>query len=640
MAENKRRKVENGSKQDSWKDNKFMDSNMNCVEEFYEAVRTGSVDMLEQFLANDGLDLTSKLAQSCNEDGETPLLLAIKSKHFQVVKFLIEDLDVNFGEIGRFFWKSVDYGEVLPLFASIISDQRSIMKYLITKEMKYKPSISLDSEMSLRRNNVPRPQKIDQLELIGAAFILLRGSSTYYVEENHRDNDGLRARMYWLQAMILRHRPDEGEPEIPKIPFQLSSRGLEAFNLDNISETMTLEQVQQETTSFTASEAFSVAIRILSRAGLFPSLFIIENFYWLFMFELASTQFHDEYANSIYVFRQANYLMELLESYKWEDDIQDLTRFSILDYDSCFNDNCDESNLALSIVRQVIDDMVAHLPSENWESWHNMNTFPVEFANFDNCMLVFNFCCNHISRVFAKFRHVDQPSSIKLIKDETEQVTILLAGIAGFIDVILMPHLTAGEIQQFKETISKYIHICDELGTSRANFFNRFCCLNHRYYAPYYRKHASHVIQFFINSGMLDPNAVDEEGNTILHKLIDRKCCWIANMHAGNLDVGEIKPRFLFLLQILDNDGQIDKANNLGKTVRGILGKYKMELDGKECFIHPSIDKVINRLNVLPLSSCCAQLVWKQQISFEHLELPSILKEFLRRGSQKVVNQE
>lgn len=140
---------------------------------------------------------------------------------------------------------------------------------------------------------------------------------------------------------------------------------------------------------------------------------------------------------------------------------------------------------------------------------------------------------------------------------------------------------------------------------------------------------------------MLDPNAVDDDGNTILHKLIDRKCCWIANMHAGNLDVGEIKPRFLFLLQILDNGGQIDIANNLGKTVRGILGKNQMELDdGKICFIHPSLDKVINRLTVPPLSSCCAQLVWKQEISFEHLELPSILKEFLRRGSQKVVNQE
>lgn len=181
----KKRKL-NRTKPEKRNDVKFTDSNTNGSNEIFEAVRIGSVDVLEKLLATNGLDVTSKLAQSYNKEGETPLLVAIKCKHLNVVKFLVEDLKVNIGQIGRFFWKTVDYSEVLPLYASIISDQLSIMKFLFAEEMKYESAISLDSIMS---SSIPRPQKIDQLELIGAGFILLKNVPWISQEDDGNDPD-------------------------------------------------------------------------------------------------------------------------------------------------------------------------------------------------------------------------------------------------------------------------------------------------------------------------------------------------------------------------------------------------------------------------------------------------------------------
>jgi hypothetical protein len=84
---------------------------------------------------------------------------------------------------------------------------------------------------------------------------------------------------------------------------------------------------------------------------------------------------------------------------------------------------------------------------------------------------------------------------------------------------------------------------------------------------------------------------------------------------------------------MLDNGGQIDKVNNDGQTVRGILAHWKSELYSQGYSNHHDvIDSVINRPALLPLTSCCAQLIRKRRIPFENLEFPSSLKLFLRRG--------
>jgi hypothetical protein len=119
---------------------------------------------------------------------------------------------------------------------------------------------------------------------------------------------------------------------------------------------------------------------------------------------------------------------------------------------------------------------------------------------------------------------------------------------------------------------------------------------------------------------------VDDEGNTVLHHLVKR----LDFIYDKN---GEIKPTsFMALEQMLDNGGQIDKVNNDGETVRGILRNLQSELECEGYLNHPGIDLVVNRPALLPLTSCCAQLIRKRRIPFENLEFPSSLKLFLRRG--------
>ncbi|XP_046461804.1 uncharacterized protein LOC124208129 isoform X1 [Daphnia pulex] len=556
----KKRKL-NRTKPESWNDVKFTDSNTNGSKEIFEAVRMGSKDVLKKLLATNGLDVTSKLAQSYNEEGETPLLVAIKCKHLNVVKFLVEDLKVNIGQIGRFFWKMMDYSEVLPLFASIISDQLSIMQFLFAEEMKYKSTISLDSIMS---SSIPRPQKIDQLELIGATFILFKNVSSISQEDDGiNDPDEQQGRMCWKEAMTLRLCPADGEPQIPKIPFQLSDRGRKAFG--DLVEPMTLEQVVQSLKSPSLiGEAFLVAIRYLSRAGLFPNLFIPDRFYTHFLREYYTC------SDIGYVFKHAMYLLELLEPCKWEDDFLGSTSSILHHYNNDFNN----LNSALDTIASVIKKMGWSLDSKFGSGMLECIPMPTDF---DNCMFIFRFCCNHIRRVIAQFCHDGQLTIIarRFITDTMEEITILLIEISGCI-LILMSQLTAEEIQQLQQSITEFIHLCDQTGTCRSKFFNYFCVLMASD-GDHFENVGVIIIQHFIDSGLLDPNAVDDEGDTVLHHLISR-----LQFHC---DTGIEKFSFTALVQMLDNGGQIDKVNNDGQTVRGILAHWKSELIAKDILI-------------------------------------------------------
>lgn len=82
----------------------------------------GSEFELREILDAEGRKITINAAESYNEQGETPLLVAMRRKHFDAVKFLVTDLKVDvIGQNGRFSWKGIDCSEVPPLFAAIIS---------------------------------------------------------------------------------------------------------------------------------------------------------------------------------------------------------------------------------------------------------------------------------------------------------------------------------------------------------------------------------------------------------------------------------------------------------------------------------------------------------------------------------------
>ena len=173
-----------------------------------------------------GKKLISHFACLSNDFGETPLILAVKGSHTDMVKLLVDELDAPVGQTGRFSWKGIDYQAVPPLFVAILAKQADslpILKFLIGKDLPADNNSSpavLDSTMS---SSAPLTQKIDILELVGAAYILR--CCPFY------------AMKCWMQAMALRQMTEGGEPSPPDEHFQRM--------MGNASELTSMEQLEE-----------------------------------------------------------------------------------------------------------------------------------------------------------------------------------------------------------------------------------------------------------------------------------------------------------------------------------------------------------------------------------------------------------
>ena len=173
--------------------------------------------------------------ENANE-GETPLIAAIKENQFPQIKCWIQDSKVNINELGRFSWKGLDYLEAPPLFVAIMCDYsplRNIVQLLTDRELatNNKSLAILDSISSSAR--LSRTEKIDVLELVGAAYIL----------KKNFDLKSLKfALQYWRAAQSLRRDDDSGRPPIPNGPHNLSKCARKVFK--NVNEFTTTEEME------------------------------------------------------------------------------------------------------------------------------------------------------------------------------------------------------------------------------------------------------------------------------------------------------------------------------------------------------------------------------------------------------------
>ena len=95
------------------------------LQTFFEAVGRGSADEVRSIATVSGKELMVQLARSSNDFGETPLILAVKGNHKEMVELLVQELDAPIGQTGRFVWKGIDYQAVPPLFSAILAEHRS-----------------------------------------------------------------------------------------------------------------------------------------------------------------------------------------------------------------------------------------------------------------------------------------------------------------------------------------------------------------------------------------------------------------------------------------------------------------------------------------------------------------------------------
>ena len=91
---------------------------------FFQIVKEGSVEKLKEFEKTNEREETFEIANSFNENGVTPLLLAITESNLLMTEYLIWNLNVNINQTGKFFWNGMGYLEGPPLFAAILFESQ------------------------------------------------------------------------------------------------------------------------------------------------------------------------------------------------------------------------------------------------------------------------------------------------------------------------------------------------------------------------------------------------------------------------------------------------------------------------------------------------------------------------------------
>ena len=437
-----------------------MSSNRNISNDFFAAVSIGAEHELREILNVEGQEITIDAAKSYNEQGETPLLVAIRRNHFDVVKFLVDELKVDIGQNGRFWWKGLDHSEVPPLFAAILSGQAIIVDYLIFAENLISlPSIAMSSITS---SSISRQEKIDALELIGSAYI--------FCGEVTARKFGLPC---WVQAMILRQSTTGGEPEMPKNLRHSSELVRKAMG--GAVEVNTLEQLMRLFTTEPHMQLMTQANMVNNR--ILQKISPGSNF-------LTCTRllkYGKDYWSGNEYGRVVNIAMLILELIDLNDDDQNWDRMNVI-----INNTFNILSKSFSMLRR-----------------ETANTNVREELSFANLMKVVEFSFAHCrSRTNELFQ-------ARTTEDMNEWSFWPKNYIGDFIVLLHNMDLSQQENDLFRQSVAHFISL-DHRIYLRRNLLHMICLMSP---VPI------DVIQLLLELGA-DPNATDEEGHTSLHLLV------------------------------------------------------------------------------------------------------------------------
>ncbi len=478
-------------------------SSLKKKETFFEAVGKGSVKEVEKFLNKNGKKETAALAKTINKEGETPLLLAIKGDHEDMVKFLIEKLKVSSRQLGRFSWNGVHFPHAPPLFAAVVSAKSvclSIVDTLIYSEDKefdfasFDPGAEDDDEIfadSIVSSSLTRQQKIDVLELLGAVYIIKTSIVKLYT-----------AVELWKRAILLREPTDNDEPEIPKVTYSLSECAQKVFG--NISEFESWEELVQMASEPTQNylwfkyQSFLISLRIMRQIHPDPNSFSL---FVLYYYGTSLYMGMGKYPEAIHT------LMLVLEPYQGNEEVTYEWPYELI---------------ATSVA--VIS-----------ESFHKLKELPVENPNRKELTFASIMKALSYSSPYTK-----QPIDAHLDK----KVDVTVYGIFKMTSLIaaMLPQIKQEEQEEFKKWLSGYIGFINKHPGVRSLL--HFACAQ--------TKVQVEMIQLFIEAGA-DPNAPDSKGDTPLQAL------------AKNQNAQTIMDAAQSIL--LNAGGLIGKANASGKVL-------------------------------------------------------------------------
>ena len=441
---------------------------INNTEKFYQTVSKGSVSDLQELINRMETEDLVKIVNSSNSEGETPLLIAVKENHHNMVKFLVNDLKADILQTGRFKWKEIVYEEALPLFVAILSDctsDQDIINFLVAKDTSYDTATVLVPIVV--PETIPFSQKIDMLDLVGAAYMLH--------PVPHQPERIWFATRCWSIALRLRDMYFEAfsDSSFLKPPTSLPASAQQVFEL--ATEFRTLDELQEVIHNREQGvirfeiQALLIIQRITKRLDPDPHPFFL---LCLLKYGTEWYQNGNQYSSRVDV---VNLILELFHSRQWKDVI-----------DSDWYDN-----FLLSAVVTIM-----------YSLWMEKEPPPnTSQLPFDSIMDVINYVTD---LVFHLQKHPDPLQNRKAKKF----VGILSDSIRMFIE---NDKETSPEFQKWLSGYFKFTNSHPGVYT----ILHRTC-----FKCP--PMSTIKIIQLFI-VGKVDPNVKNEHGDTPLHCLAHRK---------------------------------------------------------------------------------------------------------------------
>ncbi len=535
-------------------------------EAFFEAIRNGDVDGLLDILDQEGLEETGILAKSLNEDGETPLLLAISENCQEVVEFLIHNLNVPVEQHGLIFWDDYDSEEAPPLFSAICYNQKkvpTIVNLLIDKELatnKIGEYRVLNSVLS--SNTIIRSQKITILELIGAAYILKKP------ETGNTIMCGLQC---WIEATHLRGLTVHEEDPIPKSPDEISDFSRQVFG--STSEFTTREELQQ------IDEEGIGHLKI-------QALLIIERIFDLYELDLNLFYFHEFHDF---------WLQFLMHSHQYRRAINS----SMLIIDTIVTRQLEENIYTWRAYCDIMFKIIDVMSADTFQLLRKMPSYiqdgvQLKFPTLMNAVeAISSFFCQILSR--------PNNATVHIMSTEIEKTLCCIFSVLVLLAEML-PLVNSEESRQ----LLKWLNDFNRYTNRRCNMSTllHYACRRFEPDLPI------GIIQLLLDTGA-DPNAVNSYGQPPVHFL------GLFPVGANHYITNAVQKA-----QLLVNAGaHLDIIHRNGQSV---LQRLKL----LSRFANSAILKSF--VNQVPRLTCrCAQVIRQNRIPFENQQLPPVLLSFL-----------
>ncbi|XP_057377862.1 protein fem-1 homolog C-like [Daphnia carinata] len=551
----------------------------------FQAASEGSVDVLNDVIQQHG-PLSKVIANLtvCNDEGDTPLYVAIRNGHDKMVEFILAKIQecivssINVTHCKTkttLFWQgkpSIRMAHCLGICEHV--PVMYIMEHLIGNIMpNYLPWLDFVLNCVIE-SNISRSEKIIALELLGSAFIFLHS-------QHPPEKTGCRQGLYcWNEAMILRYSTVN---TIPKIPHDSSEIARNAYG--GVVEWMTVQQLEHLMKEQCSFRGFLKEWEAICMAPLrIQALLVLERTF---------KQNQRDSPNSFHL----KFLLDYVYECEARKQFTKVINISLLILEECIDLKQTSSAKCIDIFIQTFIII--------FDCLMQPNTSKEKFSN-SNFLLIVKLSSKILTNLSTG---PDMP----IIDPKFQKYGVL----KKFVKLIAvwLSWLNDEEQRQLEEHLHEFIRLGVPDGYSSPLHYAIWVFVSH---GVVISLNAVKVIRLFLRLGA-NPNTFDQNGKTPMHCLANH-WCWMIY-----LDL------YLTVFQsLVDAGGRLDKATPEGETVMSILKEQRIKLSPHINRFDPYLESMMNTVLPFSLSDLCAQVIRHRQVAYEN-QLPCSLQSFVRR---------